>query len=98
MAIKDFLADADVVIDLGAADKTGLLRELSDRAAARLGVDADAATDLMLKREALGSTGMGGGIAIPHARLAGLKKPFGILARRRRPIDFETIDGKPVDI
>ena len=52
----------------------------------------------ILKREQLGSTGTGGGIAIPHARIAGIGKPFGILARLSTGIDFEAIDGRPVDL
>jgi PTS system nitrogen regulatory IIA component len=52
----------------------------------------------ILKREQLGCTGIGGGIAIPHARLQNLKKPFGSMARLRKPIDYDAIDGDPVDI
>jgi PTS system nitrogen regulatory IIA component len=52
----------------------------------------------ILRREELGSTGTGGGVAIPHARIQGLNRSFGILARLNRPIDFEAIDGRPVDL
>jgi PTS system nitrogen regulatory IIA component len=52
----------------------------------------------ILKREELGSTGTGGGVAIPHARIQGLNKSFGILARLNNPIDFEAIDSQPVDL
>ena len=52
----------------------------------------------LTKREELGSTGMGGGIAIPHARLAPLDRPFGLLARLKRPLDFEAVDGRAVDL
>jgi nitrogen PTS system EIIA component len=52
----------------------------------------------LLQREQLGSTGTGGGIALPHARLVGVDKPFGMLVRLAKPIDFDAIDGKPVDI
>jgi PTS system nitrogen regulatory IIA component len=51
-----------------------------------------------LKREELGSTGTGGGVALPHARIQGLNRSFGILARLNKPIDFEAIDGRPVDL
>jgi nitrogen PTS system EIIA component len=51
----------------------------------------------LLKREELGSTGMGGGVAIPHARFYKVEKPFGMLARLRKPIDFDAVDGSPVD-
>jgi nitrogen PTS system EIIA component len=51
-----------------------------------------------LKREELGSTGTGGGVALPHARVESLNRAFGILARLNKPIDFEAIDGRPVDL
>lgn len=50
------------------------------------------------KRESLGSTGVGDGVAIPHARIPGLKSAFGLLVRLQKPLDFDAIDGKPVDI
>jgi PTS system nitrogen regulatory IIA component len=52
----------------------------------------------LLKREQLGSTGMGSGIAIPHACLAELQQPFGMLARLKVPVDFEAVDDQPVDL
>src|SRR5947209_2455328 len=52
----------------------------------------------ILKREQLGCTGIGGSIAIPHARLQNLKKPFGSMVRLRKPISYDAIDGDPVDI
>ena len=52
----------------------------------------------LMKREEFGSTGMGGGVAIPHARFHQINKPFGLLVRLRKPIDFDAVDGKPVDI
>jgi PTS system nitrogen regulatory IIA component len=98
MEIKDFLAPTQVVIDVRAADKIRLLRELAPRAAAALDLAADLVSNALLKREELGSTGTGGGVAIPHARLAGVDKPFGMLARLAKAIDFDAIDGQPVDI
>jgi nitrogen PTS system EIIA component len=98
MRIKDFLADSDVMVDVRIADKTQLLRELAGRAALRLALDATTLTRLVLKREELGSTGVGAGIAIPHTRIAGLNKPFGLLVRLQKPLDFEAIDGQAVDV
>ena len=98
MNIADFLAPVDVVTDLRVSDKDRLLHELSDRAAASLRLDAAPIAEALLKREQLGSTGLGDGMAIPHARLAGVRKPFGILARLKKPIDFDAIDGQPVDL
>jgi PTS system nitrogen regulatory IIA component len=96
--IKAFLAPTNVIIDVRASDRDQLLRELSQRAAAALGLDEELVTAEILKREELGSTGMGDGMAIPHARIRNLFTPFGVLARLRRGIDFAAIDEKPVDI
>jgi nitrogen PTS system EIIA component len=75
-----------------------LLQELAHRAATSLNLAAEQISGEILKREALGSTGTGGGVAIPHARTQGLHRSFGILARLNKPIDFEAIDGRPVDL
>jgi PTS system nitrogen regulatory IIA component len=98
MKISDFLSPANVMLDVKPANKGELLRLLSTRAAAGAGLDADEVVTLILKREELGSTGVGNGVALPHARLAGLKAPFSLFARLRRAIDFEAIDDQPVDI
>jgi PTS system nitrogen regulatory IIA component len=98
MAITDFLSQNAVMVDVRARDKRSLLTELCGKAAAALGLAADRVTADILKREELGSTGVGGGVAIPHARIQGLENPFGVLARLRTGIDFAAIDGEPVDI
>jgi PTS system nitrogen regulatory IIA component len=98
MQIKEFLSSDDVLLDLRAADKDALLRELAQRAAAAAGIDPASVIHGIEKREQLGSTGMGAGIAIPHARLTGVAKPVGVMARLRRPIDFAAIDAEPVDL
>ncbi|ODR97868.1 hypothetical protein AUC68_09995 [Methyloceanibacter methanicus] len=98
MQIVDFLAPTDVVLGVRAADKHQLLRELSAQAAAGAGLDPDEVAMKLAKREELGSTGVGNGVALPHARIAGLKLPFGFLARLHQAIDFDAIDDQPVDI
>jgi PTS system nitrogen regulatory IIA component len=98
MEIRDFLSPDDAMNNVRAPDKTHLLQDLAARAAAALNLDANLVAIELLKREALGSTGTGEGVAIPHARIPDLKKPFGTLVRLRHAIDFEAIDGKPVDI
>jgi PTS system nitrogen regulatory IIA component len=98
MEIKDFLAPSQVMIDVRAADKVGLLQALARRAAIALDLAADVVASALLNREELGSTGTGGGVAIPHARLAGVDKPFGMLVRLAKAIDFDAIDGQPIDI
>jgi len=98
MDIKDFLLPTDALVKASASDKRRLLEELAARAASALNLAADRIAVELLKREDLGSTGTGGGVAIPHARIPDLKKPFGTLVRLKNAIDFDAIDGKPVDI
>jgi nitrogen PTS system EIIA component len=97
MNITDFLSP-QYAIDLRVADKARLLHELARRAATALGLPAEDISEALQKREALGSTGTGGGIAFPHARLPGVNKPFGMLVRLAKAIEFDAIDGRPVDI
>jgi len=98
MKIRDFLSPAHVVLDVRPGDKGRLLRQLATQAAAEVGLDAAEVSEQIAKREALGSTGVGNGVALPHARLKGLKSPFGLLARLHRGIDFDAIDDQPVDL
>jgi nitrogen PTS system EIIA component len=98
MKISDLLSQADVMFDVRATNKRLLMQELAARAAASLGLDVEKIAPYLLKREDLGSTGIGRGVAIPHARLPDLRRPFGILAKLKQPIDFDAIDGQPVDI
>ena len=98
MEIKEFLLPTDTLVKARGTDKPRLLQELATRAAAALNLDANLIRTALLKREDLGSTGTGGGIAIPHARITELKKPFGTLVRLKQAIDFDAIDGEPVDI
>ena len=98
MEIKEFLLPADTLIKAHGTDKSRLLQELAARAASALNLDAKLISTELLKREDLGSTGTGGGVAIPHARIPDLKKPFGTLVRLKHAIDFDAIDSKPVDI
>ena len=98
MKIAEFLAPADAAIDLRVSDKDKLLEELARKAAAKVHVPEAEIAAALVKREELGSTGMGNGVAIPHARFQRLAKPFGIVARLKQPIDFQAIDEQPVDI
>jgi PTS system nitrogen regulatory IIA component len=95
MKISDLLLPSDVIVDMRASNKRLLLQELAAKAA--ISLNDQIAPDL-LKREELGSTGVGGGVAIPHARLPALKRPFGLLAKLKPPIEFDAIDGQAVDI
>ena len=87
-----------VLASVKAPGKKALLAELAGRAAAVFKLDERRLFDRLLERERLGSTGIGGGIAIPHGRMASLAKPCGLFARLAQPVDFDSIDERPVDI
>ncbi|HEY4169369.1 MAG TPA: PTS IIA-like nitrogen regulatory protein PtsN [Reyranella sp.] len=98
MEIADLLAGPDVVLAcVKASGKKALLAELAAKAAALYKLDERRLFDRLLERERLGSTGIGGGIAIPHGRMANLDKPVGLFARLGNPVDFDSIDERPVD-
>ena len=86
------------MIDVRARNKRLLLQELAAKAAISLGLRVDQVAPYLLKREELGSTGIGDGVAIPHARLPDLQRPFGLMAKLKVPIEFDAIDGQAVDI
>lgn len=83
---------------LKASSKKNLLQRLSETLGEATGVEARDVYDRLFEREKLGSTGMGGGIAIPHARLAGIDKVYTVFATLEEPVDFEAIDENPVDL
>ena len=98
MQISDILAPEDVVLDLRAQDKRRLIDEIARLGAKAAGLEASTVAEALNARERLGSTGMGSGIALPHARLASLTRPFGMFLRLRAPVDFDAIDGRRVDL
>ena len=98
MKISDLLSPNDVMIDVRASNKRQLLQELAAKAADSIGLRVDQVAPNLLKREELGSTGIGRGVAIPHARLPDVQRPYGLLARLKAPIEFDAIDEQAVDI
>jgi len=98
MLLSDFIAPDSVEPVLKAKTKKQLLQELSARAAPLTGLPERDIFEVLLQRERLGSTGLGQGIAIPHAKLQGLKHIVGVFARLAEPIDFDAVDGQKVDI
>jgi PTS system nitrogen regulatory IIA component len=97
--IADLLTGPDAVLaSVKASGKKALLAELASRTATVFKLDERRLFDRLLERERLGSTGIGGGIAIPHGRLSTLDKPRGLFARLVHPVDFDSIDERPVDI
>jgi nitrogen PTS system EIIA component len=98
MNIQEFLSPNDVTIDVALPNKQKLLIALAQKAGSRLRLLPDTILTELSKREELGSTGVGNGVAIPHARFNQIDRPFGMLFRLRQPIEFEALDGKPIDI
>jgi PTS system nitrogen regulatory IIA component len=98
MEIKDFIVPSQVVVDFRAEDKDALLHELARQAGHALKLAPEAIATALLKREQLGTTGTGYGIAVPHARLPNVVKPFAMLVRLKKAIDFDAVDGAPVDV
>jgi nitrogen PTS system EIIA component len=98
MKIADFLSPGNAMVDVAVADKQKLLQTLARKAGAIVDVVPDHILAELQKREELGSTGVGGGVALPHARFHQVDKSIGLLLRLRKAIDFDAVDGEPVDI
>lgn len=98
MRIGDILRPEDVIVDLRAPDKRRLIGELARLGAEGTGVEAPTVAEALQARERLGSTGMGSGMAVPHARIPTLTRTRGLFARLRPAMDFDAIDGERVDL
>lgn len=98
MDISELIGPGTVLAGLKATSKDQCLDLLARHAGEATGVAGDAIAAALKRREALGSTGIGGGIAMPHAPIAGLAGPFGLLACLAKPVQFDAVDGEPVDI
>lgn len=98
MHLGDLIAPEAVVPSLKARSKKQLLADLSARAARLAGLREQDVFDVLWQREQLGSTGLGQGVATPHGKIGGLKQIVGVFARLAEPVDFDAVDGEPVDI
>lgn len=98
MQLSQFLDFDAIRVDLPAGNKRQLLNQLAQIAAARLALDPSVIADAIAERERLGSTGFGGGVAIPHGKLGGLEQVYALVARMAAPIDYKAVDGEPVDL
>jgi nitrogen PTS system EIIA component len=98
MPLTDLVAPNAIIPALKVNGKKQALQELAAKAAALSGQNERAIFEILMQREKLGSTGVGNGIAIPHGKLPKLSKLFGLFARLNRPVDFEALDGEPVDL
>ena len=98
MELSDILAEESVIVCSGIKTKNEVLQQLAERGARVTGADAAAILEALTDREALGSTGLGNGIAIPHGKLPGLAGVTAVFARLESPVDFEAVDDQPVDL
>jgi nitrogen PTS system EIIA component len=98
MDLVDLIEPNRVVFAARASNKQQLLQDLASRAATLLNLDAQVIFDALQAREELGSTGLGNGFALPHARIERLDRLFGMFMRLNRPVHFDSIDGNPVDL
>ena len=98
MQLADFLDFDAVKTSLSGGNKRSLLQQLANAAGQRLGLDSAAILASLLEREQLGSTGFGQGVAIPHVKIEGLTRIYGLFARLSEPVDYKAIDGRPVDL
>jgi PTS system nitrogen regulatory IIA component len=94
----DLVAPNAIIPALKVNGKKQALQEISAKAAELTGQNDRAILEILMQREKLGSTGVGGGVAIPHGKLAKLNAVFGLFARLERPVDFDSLDGQPVDL
>jgi PTS system nitrogen regulatory IIA component len=98
MPLNDLVALNAIIPALKVTSKKQALQELAARAAPLCGQNERAIFEILVQREKLGSTAVGNGIAIPHGKMPNLAKLFGLFARLDKPIDFESLDGQPVDL
>jgi len=98
MDLASLLTPQRVAIDLEATSKRQVLRQISDMLAPELSVSPELILRALLEREKLGTTGIGDGLAIPHAKLAEVDTVLGFFARLREPVDFDALDEEPVDL
>lgn len=98
MDLGDLIASEAVIGSLKANSKKQVIQTIAEKAAALTGLPERKIYETLLQREKLGSTGVGGGIAIPHGKLPELDRIFGLFARLPKPVDFEALDDQPVDL
>lgn len=98
MQIGELLDRGAVALRVSAADKRQALAVIADLAGRNFGLDSGVILDALAEREQAGSTGVGHGVAAPHARLEGLERMRGIFVRLENPVDFKSVDEQPVDL
>lgn len=98
MELSDIIGVEGIRAPLRSTGKKRLLQDIADLADSVYGLPADEVFKALTEREALGPTGVGRGVAIPHARFPGVTRVIGLFVRLEKPVDFESIDRQPVDL
>lgn len=98
MDIGELLAQDGIVLRSGASSKRQALQVVAETAAQALGLDAADLFDALMEREALGSTGLGSGVAVPHARINDLDEVRAVFVRLDTPVAYGAVDDRPVDL
>jgi PTS system nitrogen regulatory IIA component len=98
MDIGELLAQDGVVLRSGASSKRQALHVVAEAAAQALGAPEERILEALLEREALGSTGLGSGVAVPHARLEGIDRVMAVFVRLDTPVAYGSVDDRPVDL
>lgn len=98
MQLSEILKPGAVRSISALTSKKRLFQDLGEIAGAVYGLDANAAADALQERESLGPTGVGHGVALPHARIAGVDEVRGVFLRLEKPLDFGSVDRQPVDL
>lgn len=98
MELKEILDAKAVRYTSSVSSKKRLLQDIAEQANAVYGLNAIEVFSALQEREALGSTGVGRGIAIPHARFESMTKVVGMFTRLEKPVDFDSVDHQPVDL
>ena len=98
MQLSSILNTQAVRVVAAASSKKRLLQDVAETAALIHGLSAQDTLDALQERESLGCTGVGNGVALPHARLAGIEAIHGVFLRLERPLDFSAADRQPIDL
>ncbi|GHF15931.1 PTS IIA-like nitrogen-regulatory protein PtsN [Kordiimonas sediminis] len=98
MGIEDLLTPGTVLGSFRASSKKQTLMALAEHISAAHSLDSRIVFDALQAREKIGSTGVGHGVAIPHARIPNLEKIVGLFAHLKTPVEFESVDDQPVDL
>ncbi len=98
MYLNSLLDRRAVLANVSVNSKRQALQVIADLAGRQLGLDTDAILQGLLDREKEGSTGVGQGVGVPHAALAGLDRMYGVFARLDSPVGYDAIDDMPVDL